>query len=107
MKKLLIILAIIAFNVSCARGPSGKQGQQGPNGLSCIVQQVYNTAVITCPDGSTAIIFDGHEGVAGPQGLPGLQGQPGPAGPIGPQGLPADGLSCKLPKRKHDNHNNK
>ncbi|MCI4433240.1 MAG: hypothetical protein JHC41_06560, partial [Nitrosopumilus sp.] len=40
-----------------SNGTNGSDGATGPAGSSCSVEQVGNTAVITCTDGTTATII--------------------------------------------------
>lgn len=62
---VLVIWAM--FLTSCApvgadgaTGPKGQTGRPGFNGHSCTVMQLEDGAVINCPDGSSAVISNGH-----------------------------------------------
>jgi hypothetical protein len=55
-------------------GPTGPMGPPGDDGRSCKVDRVEGKAIIQCPDGSDATVYDGAVGPQGPEGLPGLLG---------------------------------
>lgn len=44
---------------------------------------VPDGVTITCPNGTSATLFNGEQGEIGPQGIPGLQGVPGTEGTAG------------------------
>jgi len=77
MKYILIFLALCL--VGC--GPAKKRPS-----VNCTVENTFDGALITCPDGSSALITsgldgkDGERGPLGPTGAPGAQGEAGPAG---------------------------
>jgi hypothetical protein len=58
MKKYLVL---IPFLLAC--GDTGATGPQGPAGISltCSVSSLPEGALITCPDGSTAVILNGKD----------------------------------------------
>jgi hypothetical protein len=69
-------LSILILTISCGQMPekaeidtvgpeAGPRGKRGPAAEPCSVTQVIGGAVITCPDGSTATLFDGEAGVDG------------------------------------------
>jgi hypothetical protein len=91
-----------------------------PSPLTCTVIQISTGATINCPDGSSAVLTNGAQGLQGPQGIPGVScavesvsnganitcgtntvfvangsnGSPGVQGPQGIQGV--DGTSITL-----------
>lgn len=77
-----------------ADGTNGEQGEPGADGAPaepCTVEQTNDGAIITCPDGSEAVIVNGEDGEDGEQGEQGEQGEPGTAGQDG-----ADGANCTV-----------
>lgn len=64
---------------------------KGTKENSCTVKQLDSGAVITCKDGSQAII---HDGASGADGLPGSAGVPGSSGTDGVAGAP--GGTCTV-----------
>jgi hypothetical protein len=61
-------------------GKDGKDGLNGTNGSSCSVQDLGTKALITCTDGTTAIIEDGINGKDGTNGTDGEDGADGKDG---------------------------
>jgi hypothetical protein len=72
MKKLLGILVLAALGCADdgrnglngadgAAGQDGSQGIAGDNGSGCSVTQTKSGAIITCADGSTAVILNGKD----------------------------------------------
>lgn len=55
----LIILLLSLLLISCA--DNGKNGKNGKNGASCSVESTVSGAIITCADGTTAIILNGED----------------------------------------------
>ncbi len=71
MKKLLLIAALLSLSACHRRitgpvGPKGADGQDGAPGSSCSVQQMSNGAIITCQDGTSAVILNGADGSDAP-----------------------------------------
>lgn len=68
MKKLFIVLTIFASACSLEdrTGPMGPEGAPGRPGSSCSVEPVSNGAVITCDDGTSAVIVNGTDGQDAP-----------------------------------------
>ena len=58
----LIIAALLLTN--CA-GPRGFQGHNGIPGTSCTAAPIEGGALITCTDGTTALILNGVDGEPG------------------------------------------
>lgn len=59
MKWIVVITLIVA---GCGlRGRSGSHGVNGTAGSSCSVSQAVNGAVITCTDGSGAVVYNGED----------------------------------------------
>jgi hypothetical protein len=72
--KYLFLLTL--FLAACA-GPSGHNGQAGSPGGSCTVTQAANGVVISCADGSNAVIYNGADGKDGQDGQDGRDLLPG------------------------------
>lgn len=73
---LIILLALTA----CAPEAvlfEGMRGRPGEDGSSCSVAQVPDGAIISCTDGTSAVVLNGTTGTAGIDGQP---GEPGVAG---------------------------
>ncbi len=51
-----------------ADGLAGKDGQDGTNGSSCSAARVSNGVLISCTDGTSAIVLDGQNGTNGTNG---------------------------------------
>lgn len=104
MKYVMMILMFLVLS-SCTQmvhefaipspdmvGPQGPVGASGVDGKSCSVAQTETGALLTCTDGTSAVItngLDGADGVVGemgPMGPAGPMGAQGPQGVIGPQG---------------------
>lgn len=67
MKKLTILIGFTTLLLGCQNGHNGAPGTpglDGTDGLSCTVTQTADGAIITCPDGSTAVIANGQPGPA-------------------------------------------
>lgn len=93
-------IIVSALLVACSSGESSTGGtvSTAPSTSTCSVQQTSEGAVITCPDGTTATLHNGAQGVqgstgdlgvtgpTGPQGPQGVQGEVGPQGPVGAVG---------------------
>lgn len=47
------------------KGDTGPIGPSGANGKNCTVKQLSNGAIISCPDGSSAAIYNGKDGEDG------------------------------------------
>lgn len=60
-------------------GLTGEQGPPGPAGTSCSVvrDEAGGSTIITCEDGTTAVVRDGAPGLQGEQGQPGSTGETG------------------------------
>lgn len=89
MKYLFFLLALCACAIEGPRGYSGLQGPPGNPGLpgsSCSVEQAENGSVITCDNGSTAVILNGTNGVNGQDGTDGQNGIDGQDGTDGQDG---------------------
>ena len=53
------------------------QSKERKKVANCTVEETEEGAVITCPDGSTAVISNGTEGVPGEVGATGEKGEKG------------------------------
>lgn len=62
-------------------GPAGEPGEQGEKGDSCSVDSLSNGAIITCEDGTTAVIYNGVDGLDGQDGADGEDGEDGEDAP--------------------------
>lgn len=76
MKYTLITTMLILTSCMGYRGHRGNIGLTGSPGKNCTVVQNAGEAVITCPDGTQAIIKDGVTGAVGPQGPAGTNATP-------------------------------
>jgi len=56
------------------------------DGENCSVQEAEGQAIVTCADGSSAVITNGEAGTPGKDGKPGTRGPAGSTGPAGPGG---------------------
>jgi hypothetical protein len=62
-----LVAALAMFSLACESGRNGAQGEvglrgpAGASGGSCSVAQVSNGAVITCDDGTTAVVLNGQD----------------------------------------------
>lgn len=54
------LLSILAIAAACG-GKPGRPGANGEDGQSCTVQQLEEGALVTCPDGSFALIEHGKK----------------------------------------------
>lgn len=79
MKKLLL-LPILALAACDKGGDTTFSTIEGPMGPSCSVEKLTDHAVITCPDGSSAAIYEGLDGLNGEKGEKGDKGDPGKNG---------------------------
>jgi hypothetical protein len=59
------------------QGPQGQPGTNGNNGSSCSVEDMIGGAIISCTDGTSAILLDGQDGASGRDGLDGKDGKDG------------------------------
>lgn len=80
-----------AFVPNGANGANGSNGTNGSNGLdgingtdgsSCSVQDLGNKALLSCTDGTMALIEDGNDGTNGQNGTDGQNGQDGESAPL-------------------------
>lgn len=76
---ILILILIMLINLSACgkqgpKGDSGLNGSNGQNGSSCKTTQLPMGAMVTCGDGSFAIIYNGQQGAKGESGIPGEKG---------------------------------
>lgn len=58
MRKNLILVSFALLLSSCAE--DGRNGLDGKDGSSCAVEQLVNGAIITCENGTTAVILNGE-----------------------------------------------
>lgn len=65
-------------------GAPGEQGPPGVDGSNCTVMQAVNGAVISCTDGTNAIILNGIDGSDGADGEDGEDGEDGADGADAP-----------------------
>lgn len=67
MKKLLII-SMLAILASCSGkdGLNGSVGPKGADGSSCSVTQTINGLIISCTDGTSAVLLNGKDGEDAP-----------------------------------------
>lgn len=91
MKKLMYIGLIL---VAACGDPTSPQFVvetppefNGADGSSCSVTQIGDGTLITCTDGTSAMVYNGSDGE---DGAPGPQGPAGPSGDPAPAGLIAD-----------------
>jgi len=112
------VLLIVAMLVGCGVHPQdrrtikivesqdgvdGKDGKDGIDAQPCSVAEVPNGALIVCPDGTTASINHGDDGLDGAQGEKGETGEQGAAGQDGVDGLNGqDGVDGKVIKINTD-----
>lgn len=69
----LILIALSACHGHTGRmGPKGDKGDTGTPGSSCSVSQAVNGAIITCTDGTMAVILNGVDGTDGADGTDGV-----------------------------------
>lgn len=61
-------------------GPSGPIGPEGQPAEACTTTAIVGGIRITCPDGSTQIVYNGDDGTVGPQGPKGDAGAAGQDG---------------------------
>jgi len=73
--KQILILSLILLGACAKRGDRGHPGSDGSDGSSCSVNQTVNGAIISCQDGTTAIVTNGTNGI---DGLDGTDGQDAP-----------------------------
>jgi hypothetical protein len=66
MKNLILLLALTTL-VSCKGkdGSMGPKGDTGAPGSSCSVTQVSNGAIISCENGTSAVLLNGQDGADG------------------------------------------
>ncbi|MDH5597130.1 MAG: hypothetical protein OEY44_03425 [Candidatus Peregrinibacteria bacterium] len=87
MNKFLATLSCLLLIWGCA--------SDGADGGSCRVEEVSEGALVTCDDGSEALVPNGTDGANGVDGQDGQDGQDGMNGTNGANG--ADGVSCQTP----------
>lgn len=63
-----------------------KEDIEVSDGENCSVTEAEGQAVVTCADGSSAIVSNGEPGAPGKDGKPGTRGPAGSTGPAGPSG---------------------
>ena len=93
MKILLLLLAFCLINCSnppvSTNAPSvvGQPSKvETTKNQTCTIDKVNNNAFISCPDGTSAFIYDGSNGSDGTNGIQGEKGDKGDTGEAGPQG---------------------
>ena len=80
MKKLMLFM-FCALAIACT------PPQDGADGESCFVEQTNGGALVTCGDGTVAVLYDGADGPDGVAGQAGTDGQDGVDGQDGTNGL--------------------
>lgn len=65
MRQVLIATLIAMAVMACQSKVRFVTGVKGEPGDSCHIEQLDNGSIITCPDGSNAVINDGIDGVDG------------------------------------------
>ena len=72
MKNSIIVLVACIGLIACQRSKfttvNGPQGPKGVSGTSCTVTDTDGGALITCPDGTSALVTDGDDGKDGEDG---------------------------------------
>ena len=95
MNKLCVLMWLLV--VSCGTEPASFQVAQNTTAVDepipkdmaqsmCSVEQLDDGALITCPDGSEAMVYNGHDGEAGVDGIDGVDGEDGVDGNNGSDG---------------------
>lgn len=90
MKNVFLILMVLTLSACGLKGERGKTGLKGDTGApgadggSCSVEQLLNGAVITCSNGTTALISNGINGLDGQDGADGQDGEDGADGQNAP-----------------------
>jgi len=79
MKKTVWLLVVLM--VACGGEDSGVG--KATETLCSIAEQTDGSKLITCDDGTSAVLRDGVDGLAGRDGVDGMDGAPGPVGPAG------------------------
>lgn len=91
MRRLFIFVLLVSCGglpaIEGHRGRQGDNGTNGSNGTSCTTKQTLNGAILSCSDGTSAIVLNGVNGKDGAQGIQGPTGATGPQGAIGPEGV--------------------
>lgn len=60
------------------QGPQGETGANGNDGSSCsVTENMIGGAIISCTDGTSAVVLDGQDGASGRDGLDGKDGKDG------------------------------
>ena len=65
MIKLILLIGAILNLTACHRRVTGPMGPKGADGSSCSVNQTLTGAIISCTDGTTAVLLNGQDGVDG------------------------------------------
>lgn len=80
MKQILILSLILlgACTKRGDRGHPGVDGSDGSDGSSCSVNQTVNGAIISCENGTMAVITNGTNGIDGLDGQDGEDGNDAP-----------------------------
>ena len=84
MKKLLIVVLLAC--VGCTSRYIAESNEDGTTIGSCTVYSTEDGATIECPDGSSAIIQNGKDGINGTDGTDGSSGVDGTNGQNGSSG---------------------
>lgn len=58
---LASLTVFVAATILSCVGPQGPVGPKGDSGDSCTILQGAGFALIECPDGSSALVFDGED----------------------------------------------
>lgn len=78
---ILVLISIGSFGLTACQDKvhfmAGAKGDPGAPGNSCAVNNTPGGALISCTDGSSAFIGNGHDGGVGPSGPSGAPGSPG------------------------------
>lgn len=62
MSKTVLLTLALLFLSACHQRVTGGMGPRGADGSSCSVTQTMTGAIISCTDGTTAILLNGEDG---------------------------------------------